>query len=1412
MDERELPTNKIHDYITWPTTKQIFDDGRGGLAFPEQNNSNCYVDDNGQRVSDEGKPVSVTVDASVTYAIDDSGVESPVRLDEIIYQPSYNVVIQPDVFTFRVTSFTFANGHGEITLADNLSSNLKTVLQQQGARLVANTPDSLECTTLVSAQLDLDFSAIHDNVIPFSSNDIKIGGTELRFDWSNNVSFDLSVTLLPINTELYVYLSNQKDNGENGVYCYTNGNVRRVANIPYDSDADERGLDALHDSTVCDNVECGDHYRKSYSHQEVYNRVSSDVGYITKFGVKSMAVSHCDGGLVDWFLSSGKVNIGNGHASVFVDGFGLGSLYNITVENANSQLKLPNDDYNENDNTLHPWMEWAYGTRYDATALPKDWPFTGMTSDRRVFDSVYDTNNITLVKKCDAGVGNLERDVEELVNGQTVKTHIFNNRHHIVLYPDYSPISGEEAVYPNGSVVVKPLFIHLPASLDTKDGETVDITLSIQNVDQSVFGTPNTAEALSGYYAAVSQPRVYVMGGSQKFSNKKIYVTGVPTTGSKVVDGKTVNTFTIASSNLAYANDGSTLLDVDTDVRANIVVSNHIGTTRNFTAHGTVVTNDNAAGLTIEFIGDFPYKKSPTQSKDLSFAICGMAYLDELDNPTNTKMGLISRDADLLAGDSGNGSSGELNEFNRFYSVNSDDEARTSIKQMDKRFVLATVYQTATSTFPWAITHRKKLSALSRSWTDELHRDRTGKKSLFHLIYDENQKFFTTFKSVLGTLYAISAKDSPLMYATSYDSWKTLGSRLRVNIAGHYDDDPIITADGNPVRMAVRAVQTLVSDFRKMRLLSYTQRKARVKPDSVFKTVAGVWPDAEEQPSWDTIGTPPISSGWKADLVNSIWCSKLRELPEYIYAEDSSYAEPIFNSDWFDYIANADLYNVGCDEYSIQRLTETLPYGASSLRCTKYSGNSVVGIFDANMKTDQKIYMDDIRRYSETVLGVKIQESKYMDLGQLGEPYNDWMNPFTNIQSLDTVPYPSVDLQTLANLSASQQEYASADAVQMYRFEYDDPNDAVQTVSSVMPTESDVAKFIEHYVAAYNANCDLHQYQGSRVQLQDGQFPEADNDIYIRTIDRMKKRMIGQESQIDRYLNDCFCNINYASRDPNVDRAFVNYPSIGVSAPPYMTPHDAQNQTYTRVIMQFTFSQKAGRWFTTGYRQYPTNYLSPLYGANALNAKLPSLYTSTGQIAVTIDESTETVTNDVERPIWRQSCNMFTSYGNHLYAPYSDVPPMDITLGCVPYLLNHGQCVYDFETKKILSEYDSADDTSVLLPLDRLEEPYLPVADGGLGLYPPANVNGGHAATTDDGVHANFWSVRKYIRPAVSVLSGTDIPGTDVRPISGDPVPLRSGGLISDATLYSMFNYPTAGTVEYKTPDPIDPDDDSAPM
>ena len=1447
MENREDPTKKIHDYVTWPTTKQIFEDGRGGLAFPEQNHSNCHIE-NGEPVSDKDTPVTVSIGAGVTY------LDNPISVDQILFSPSYPINVTPDELNFKIEKLIYdeATGRGEIWLTDTLSADMAQCLAGSSGVFRANTPDSLECTSLVTAKLSLTFA--EGNTISFETMDI-----QYPFNWATNVSCDLvlQLSLVP-GSEMYIYAAHQVDPSENGVYLYTTGNVRKVADYPVTS-TDRDVMDILTDKTVNDNVECCDHYRKSYSHREVYDAVDKKVGAVTRFGVKSMGFPACDGGLIDWFTSSGSVDIGNGHSSIYVNGFGLGNMYSAASPSVVKNESVKKDAYDENDTTtLHPWMQWAYGTRYDAqtstniAALPRDWPFTYLTAteDNPVFNKLTDTNNITLVKKgvCDddSTVGNLDR----VVDGE----HIYNNRHHIVLYPDYRKITGKQG-YKDGAVVVKPLFVHIPAPLDTQDGETVDITMSIQNVDQTAFGDAGSAEAaLSGYYAAMAQPRVYVMGGVQLFSNKKINIDKITCSA---------DSFTIKSANPAYKNDGTTLLDADTEVRANLVsmAGNATGERTTFTAHGTVVANS-VNGCEIEFTGVFPYKEFCSYDvtgpigRRKKFMICGMAYLTPGDNPTNTPMGLVSRDSSLHRSDAGRGNDqADLDYYNKFYTIHSDAEDVVSLPKVDKRYLLATVYQTATSTFPWAIANRRKLATLSQSWTDECIRDKDH-KSILRLIYEENRSLYNNAVNAfnqlgrLGELKHLSIQDNPISYLSSAP-WTSIASFLRIDLPAQYDIKPNKADVGNPVRVANKVVKMLADDFKKMRLLSYTAgKKPRTKVTELCIDSETSWPAAGDTLATTIENRNNSTIEWEKNLVQSAWCSKLRNLPLYITYNSDTTVYPIFDEDddkgWYSYAYSSvkDLYK--CVDMTSTAAVETLPYDTMS-KCETYSDTSVIQTLSKqinNTLEQHAVLLKDFRRYAETVSAVRVNEEDYMTLFQIGgtstytyttvddvDPTRtitinteapdhaeiEWMNPFTNIQSIDAVPYPVITLAELAHLSIDQRVFASADAVQMYRYEYEDTedhdaNDRIQSVSSVLPTETVLAKFLESYVAAYSSKMPLHQYQGTRILLKDGTFPADDDPIYIRAISRVKQRMGQVDSDIvAHYINDSFAKTTAANRDPNVDRADVSVPSIGVSAPPYVTPANYTNQTYTRVYMQFTFSQKAGRWYTTDYRQYPTNYLSPLYGADAIGATLPSVWTESGALAVTVNEQGQ-YENTVRRNIWRNPLcdNRFNTYRNMMYTPYSFVPPMDITLGCVPYLAGDN-CVFDFsDSGKLKSKYDYSTDVDTLAPLSRLETPYKPVANGGLGLYPPADVNGGYSQNTDDGVHSNFWSVRKFIRPAVSVLAGTDVPGHDEYPTSGDPVPSRKGGVISDATLYRMFDFPTAGKIEYKLPDTVNPDDDTA--
>jgi hypothetical protein len=104
--------------------------------------------------------------------------------------------------------------------------------------------------------------------------------------------------------------------------------------------------------------------------------------------------------------------------------------------------------------------------------------------------------------------------------------------------------------------------------------------------------------------------------------------------------------------------------------------------------------------------------------------------------------------------------------------------------------------------------------------------------------------------------------------------------------------------------------------------------------------------------------------------------------------------------------------------------------------------------------------------------------------------------------------------------------------------------------------------------------------------------------------------------------------------------------------------------------------------------------------------------------------------------------------------------------------------------------------------LPRFARPYLPVEDGGLGLNAPCGANGESAPVADlaNMPHANFWSVRKHLRPAVSVLDGSDIPGFRVDG-NGARIMSRTGGTMGDAVLWGQFDFPVKGTTEYRIPE-----------
>ena len=143
---------------------------------------------------------------------------------------------------------------------------------------------------------------------------------------------------------------------------------------------------------------------------------------------------------------------------------------------------------------------------------------------------------------------------------------------------------------------------------------------------------------------------------------------------------------------------------------------------------------------------------------------------------------------------------------------------------------------------------------------------------------------------------------------------------------------------------------------------------------------------------------------------------------------------------------------------------------------------------------------------------------------------------------------------------------------------------------------------------------------------------------------------------------------------------------------------------------------------------------------------------------------------------------------------------MDINPAVVPKLVENAPT-----TAKNIEVENNTDLTTSQVYLPRFARPYLPVSEGGLGLNAPCDVNGNTAPVAELAAmpHANFWSVRKHLRPAVSAMDGTDIPGFRLEQGVDNKdyaVLSRAGGTMGDAVLWGQFAFPKKGKTEYNIP------------
>ena len=1209
----------------------------------------------------------------------------------------------------------------------------------------------------------------------------------------------LSLILESTLENKYALLTAQNNSSENGLYeIPENGPWIRLASVsrvigvervsdenPYDNPA------SLDNSTVCG------HKRHGYSDREVSERVEQQVGHIIQNARHPMAAPgdlRGAGELTKWFIECGNVVLGSSHEtgkSVIVDGFGLGGYHSGTCTYGDQCSGSRNTNVNDE----MPVTLFSIGTSSNAgtNGLPRDWPFT-QASD---FAGVENDNNITLVK-----------NPVHLASGGTLVGGV-SNRVHVCVNNDFATNEDETTRF-------KKTYVHLPAPIDTKDGDEFEITVSLPTINvQNAFHEQATVADLSAYYEYVSQPRVVIMGGYWKFSQ-----TVVEWDESSIHSNRPdVTGRIVISDNAPFVDSNGD--PIDSGVRIRFTLDGISNCPRLTEIIGTLASNE-AGNIIIDNMDKYPYG---ARMRGLHMRICGIAYLDKPEdepyNYTDTSMGLHSRNSVTLGSDAGNGETGDLSQYNKFVTPYNNDtrQGRQSVNGTgDSRQILASVYPTTTNTFQWSVVGRNKMRQLDRLMTDEWD---NGEDSISSMVWHAN-KALVDFEDTVDFFgygydeYRFSSENMPIRYGKKNigPGKSTIGSQLRIKIP----DVDYSEIASNPVRQARRAARMIADDFIRLRMyhgnrVPSVTGSAKIRVSSELVNVSlndyftGNWASSWVSPSADVQDN---------SLASAAWLIKARHLPEYVLVsgqDDSAEGNSIIGANPF-----VDAYTSGrysydnmhakysITEYGTSCATEEIPCSTDMVGPIDAFGyRSVISALIASdaAAVTKELYRDANRVAELQMVSIdKWNDANYdftLPYNYLADSsnYQKWMDIYSataNVFSIDTIPIPA-DSAVPEISDYRQFSFLSGDPMASYRAA---SSLDINFVSANLPfydesSERSVAltNLLRNMVTAYGAKMPLRFWDSTRVAFAaNSSDPVADDNMVARLT-----RIVWPEEECTMpssvrtdKIDDEFItrSANSATMDVNLHYAMTGTGlHMNCSAPPVKVSKDWYDQPqftgtggqsgpsgYIRVLMKFKFSAQAGRWYTVDYIQEPMAYLSPLYGADALDAKV----------------------NGVN--IWTEpGCQPGWTWNEALMHPYFKYEPMDINPDAIPLLVGN---IPSGNLKDMENNVDMPDSE---VDMSRFEKPYMAVQDGGIGLSAPVNANGEPMVYgLENAVHANFWSVRKHLRPAVSVLAGTDIPGYD----SSEHAYSRTGGTMGDSVLWGQFAFPKKGQVSYVVPTATD--------
>lgn len=730
----------------------------------------------------------------------------------------------------------------------------------------------------------------------------------------------------------------------------------------------------------------------------------------------------------------------------------------------------------------------------------------------------------------------------------------------------------------------------------------------------------------------------------------------------------------------------------------------------------------------------------------------------------------------------------------------------TEPKLIDNDSIIATIYPTSTNTFPWRLNGRNRVRHLGLTSNANVDYVNGGDKPLTRLVFEMNERVYSGISGMFRGYHPISELRYCETNNGTAEGNSVLGSLLRVYLPQTLDADvdEEHKDDIYVVRRATKAFHDLIGDFKVARV-GYTS--SRTLDDK--KTTK--WGDGSDTPAPTTSGTNNLHR------LND-WETKIIHLPNYCLGVDASLERNLAYAGWNEYtygdnfriFYNRDVdpfvewdgfgpFMVGNRRYSdfkddsgtTQRTVDNYADEADGDVPFNYTAeNSVFKLFitDANEQTRNQygafvhglLELPIIKRGLRSISWLTDEASEFTNRDM--EPFY----PMSHVMSTDGVAFPDVNrsaLRAVAKMTDEDVEralLAIPDKVVIYNDRViKDKALTAELISVNIPDEgideNPAFDYMKSLLTMYSNGMPLHMYDAHRaINVTSPSGPYGDL-LQVHEVDEYNRH-----GSLGTHEQHKYCDLATVSgqdtEDVNMTYNFISDSAIDPQDAPMSltTPLENVSATfiknvftgmYTRVHVKAMFSSSLGRWVVKDYRQYPTCYLTPLYGAKTLDYTEksysygnPKLYANRVPMSAGVENKKFSVSKYIaecpEQPLWQMPCGVGSDYTDAMNKRYVDVPPMEMNPGCVPFLLE--SFPYDDDGKvnnsvKFRNLYES-----ISTPMDANGDP----KDGSVP-------------------EVNFWNINLHIRPARSAYPGADIPSNGA----------RTGGTLGEPTL-GMFNDP----------------------